>query len=82
MVVLELFLCYFESGFESPICFSDPYMISQDLVVCSSRHTLHSPLVQCLEWIGDLAQSLELDMGLSRGFTSLPIGFHIFKLVR
>jgi hypothetical protein len=43
---------------------------------------LYSPFIQCLEWIWDLAQSLELDMRLSGDFTFLPIWFDILKFIR
>jgi hypothetical protein len=80
MIILQLLLGDFESSLESPICFSNPY--SSASIIYRQELTLNSPFVQCLEWIWDLAQSLELDMRLSGDFTFLPIWFDIFKLIR
>ena len=48
----------------------------------SWRRTLYCPFIERLERVRDLAQSLQFHMCLSRDFTSLPIRFDIFELLR
>jgi hypothetical protein len=79
MIILQLLLGDLKGSFESPICFSYPFS-SAPQHQGSQRQTLNSPFIQCLERVWDLAQSLKLDMGLSRDFTFLPIWFDIFEL--
>jgi hypothetical protein len=83
MWIRQLLFRNLESRLESPIRFSDPYH-QHRLHSCHREHggTLYRPFIKSFERIWDLAESLQLDMGLSGDFTLLPIGLDIFELLR